>query len=423
MKPYNFCFVVIGFGTKPSYATGTVRMLNLDQTYKKLIKPVFDELGITCQRACDMNVSGSIDKVMIKAINESDIVICDITCLNANALWELGVRHALRKKHTILISDWAHLKPAPPFDVSHHVIQGYEHSPEGITDAEAERFKKELKKVIENLEHNLLSSDSPVHDVLNPDTGPLFGQKADEAPVESFSSLMDRAETAKKKKDWPLAIALFDQAKGYIEKKLAPKTDLQFIECRRALCTYKSNEKDIFILAKAMAILDTLNPRDTLDAEIIGLSGAINKRIFELNADRHYLEESIWFYKKGFSVMGDYYNGINAAFMLYKKASLLKAEGSDEWEDAKIVADSMRIDVLKTALALEAGDKFKDQPDVWVLYTIAEAYNYKGDVARQKAYEEKAKAVALATGDAFAESSYEQQKAKIDVIRQTRLFG
>ena len=25
MGKYNFCFVVIGFGTKPSYATGVVR--------------------------------------------------------------------------------------------------------------------------------------------------------------------------------------------------------------------------------------------------------------------------------------------------------------------------------------------------------------------------------------------------------------
>jgi hypothetical protein len=360
---------------------------------------------------------------MIKAINESDIVICDITCLNANALWELGVRHALRKQHTILISDWSHLKPTPPFDVSHHVIQGYEHNPEGITDMEAERFKKELKNVIENLENNLLSSDSPVHDVLNPDTSDLFGKKEDENSIEPFSSLMDRAETAKKNKDWPLAISLFDKAKEYTEKNLAPKSDLPFIECRRALCTYKSNEKDLFVLAKAMAILDTLNPKNTLDTEIIGLSGAINKRIFEINSDRKYLEESIWYYKKGFSVVGDFYNGINAAFMSYKKASLLKTDGSDDWEDAKIVADSMRIDVLKISLAHEASDKFKERPDVWVLYTIAEAYNYKGDAAKQRAYEEKAKAVAVATGDAFAESSYEQQKAKIEIIKQTKLFG
>lgn len=418
MKDYNFCFAVMGFGTKPSYATGTVRMLDLNQTYTKLIKPVFEELGIKCQRACDMNVSGSIDKVMIKAIKESDIVICDITCLNANALWELGVRHALNKRDTILISDIAHLSPTPPFDVSHHVIYGYKHSPDGITDEEAERFKPILKNVIMNLENNLLKTDSPVFDVLDPDNSSLFGNDEATEPLEPFSSLMNRAEAAKKKKDWPLAMELFTKAKEYIEKKLAPKTDLPFVECRRALCTYKSASNDIFILAKAMAILETLNPKDTTDAEILGLSGAINKRIFEINGDLKYLEESIWFYDRGFSLVQDYYNGINAAFMLYKKASVLKAKNDDDWEDAKTDADSMRNKVLKASLALETAPGFNERGDaVWVLYTIAEGYNYKGKTDLMAEYEAKAAAVAQNTNDQFATSSYEEQKAKIALLK------
>lgn len=419
MKDYNFCFVVMGFGTKPSYATGTVRMLDLNQTYTKLIKPVFDELGIKCQRACDMNVSGSIDKVMIKAIKESDIVVCDITCLNANALWELGVRHALNKRDTILISDIAHLSPTPPFDVSHHVIYGYKHSPDGITDEEAARFKPILKDVIMNLENNLLKTDSPVFDVLDPDNSSLFGNDEAAEPLEPFSSLMNRAEAAKKKKDWPQAMELFTKAKEYITNKLAPKTDLPFVECRRALCTYKSASNDIFILAKAMAILETLNPKDTTDAEILGLSGAINKRIFEINGDLKYLEESIWFYDRGFSLVQDYYNGINAAFMLYKKASVLKAKNDDEWEDAKTDADSMRNKVLKASLALESAPGFNERGDaVWVLYTIAEGYNYKGKDDLMAEYEAKAAAVAQNTNDQFATSSYEEQKAKIALLKK-----
>ncbi len=419
MKDYNFCFVVIGFGTKPSYATGVVRMLDLNQTYTKLIKPVFDELNVKCQRACDMNVSGSIDQVMIKAINESDIGICDITCLNANALWELGVRHALKKCHTILISDFAHLRPSPPFDVSHHVILGYEHSPEGISDAEALRFTGELKKVVTNLENNLLDSDSPVHDVLFPSAGALFGKKEEQETLEPFSSILERAEIAKRKKDWPLAISLFEKAKEYIEKNLAPVSDLPFVESRRALCTYKSTPNDLFVLAEAMAILKKLNPKETINSEILGLCGAINKRIFEINNDPKYLELAIWHYDRGFSQGQDYYNGINAAFMLYKKAGLLKASDDVEWEDAKIDADSMRNKVLKIVLSKEADATFNEQNDnVWILFTIAEAYNYKGDVDKQTAYEEKAKIAANAVGDTFAEGSYEEQKAKIAEIKK-----
>lgn len=47
------CFVIIGFGKKTSYATNPVRVLDLDKTYEKLIKPVFDALNIDCYRCID----------------------------------------------------------------------------------------------------------------------------------------------------------------------------------------------------------------------------------------------------------------------------------------------------------------------------------------------------------------------------------
>ena len=54
---------------------------------------------------------------MFALILEADLVICDITVHNANVFYELGVRHALRKKHTVLIKG----EPSAditPFDLS-----------------------------------------------------------------------------------------------------------------------------------------------------------------------------------------------------------------------------------------------------------------------------------------------------------------
>ena len=39
------CFVVMGFGTKTDYATG--RKLDLNKSYRLLIKPVVEEKGLT----------------------------------------------------------------------------------------------------------------------------------------------------------------------------------------------------------------------------------------------------------------------------------------------------------------------------------------------------------------------------------------
>jgi hypothetical protein len=99
------CFVIIGYGKKPSYIDGKVRMLDLDETYSILIKPVFEEMGIDCYRAIDKNINGSIDEQMLKEIKNADMALADISTLNANVMWELGVRHALKPHYTVMICE------------------------------------------------------------------------------------------------------------------------------------------------------------------------------------------------------------------------------------------------------------------------------------------------------------------------------
>ncbi|WP_367185915.1 tetratricopeptide repeat-containing protein, partial [Mesorhizobium escarrei] len=53
---------------------------------------------------------------MFGLILEADLVVCDITVHNANVFYELGIRHALRKKGTILIRG-APVADATPFDI------------------------------------------------------------------------------------------------------------------------------------------------------------------------------------------------------------------------------------------------------------------------------------------------------------------
>lgn len=52
---------------------------------------------------------------MFALILEADIVVCDLTIHNANVFYELGIRHALRKKHTVLLK--VTRQPTP-----HHLI-------------------------------------------------------------------------------------------------------------------------------------------------------------------------------------------------------------------------------------------------------------------------------------------------------------
>ena len=122
MATTKTCFVIIGFGPKPDPETG--RIVDLDKTFENLIKPVFDDLKIECFRAKEIRHSGNIDEQMYDWIYKADIVVADISTHNANALYELGVRHALRPNTTIVISED---QTKYPFDLAHTVISTYEH--------------------------------------------------------------------------------------------------------------------------------------------------------------------------------------------------------------------------------------------------------------------------------------------------------
>ena len=408
------CFVIIGFGKKTSYANGKHRELDLDETYSLLIKPVFDDLGIDCYRAIDKNLAGSIDKLMLQEIKNADIALVDISTLNANVMWELGVRHALKPNHTIMICEKEQMGSIP-FDVSSFVIHQYAHSEEGIPFKEVERFRKHLKVIISGaLNQDPQVYDSPVFTFLENELKNSEMISNANSNEESFASLLKRAEQAKKQKDFPEAIKLFGIAKSYAEKSTALKDNLTFIIARQALCTYKSKQpSEEEALNAAKNILKELHAEQLNNVEVLGLTGAINKRLFEISKDDNYLDNAINSYEKGFQLKQDYYNGINTAFMLYVKTSLLKSQRKD-WEDEKLSADYIRNQVLKITLKMEQEEDFLENDDaIWVLLTIAEAYHYKGTKDLMTTYENKAKKMAEAKNDTFAMSSYEEQKTKI----------
>lgn len=236
-------------------------------------------------------------------------------------------------------------------------------------------------------------------------------------PPQSFASIMDKAEQAKKDKNYAASLEYLAVAKEFAMKNMTLSDNLSLIISRQALCTYKSKEpNELESYVKARMILEELNPLQSHDIEVLGLSGAIHKRLFEITNDSQYLDSAIRFYEKGFQLKQDYYNGINAAFMLYKTAALLKSKNED-WEDAKLKADYIRNAVLEIALKLESTSNFiNSQEAIWILLTIAEAYNYKGNTAKLNEYELKSKELAIKTNDAFAIGSYEEQKEKIGAI-------
>src|SRR4249920_893597 len=93
-------FVIRGFGTKKDSAGQSV---DFERVQDQLITPALHSCSLAGGTTAEVIDAGNIRADMFALILEADVVICDVTIHNANVFYELGIRHALRKKHTVLI--------------------------------------------------------------------------------------------------------------------------------------------------------------------------------------------------------------------------------------------------------------------------------------------------------------------------------
>jgi hypothetical protein len=160
------CFVVQGFGQKTDFQSG--RKLDLDSSYL-VVKEAVEEAGLRCVRADEIvHLGRNIDVPAYEYLLSADIVIADISTGNVNAVYELGICHALRPRGTIVIAEQG---LRYPFDTSAMRILVYEHLGTDLGLREAKRLKQVLKSAIQA---ELSASDlttSPLYSFL-PDLKP-----------------------------------------------------------------------------------------------------------------------------------------------------------------------------------------------------------------------------------------------------------
>jgi tetratricopeptide (TPR) repeat protein len=194
----------------------------------------------------------------------------------------------------------------------------------------------------------------------------MIGQLNTENP-DTLPAMIAQAEALKNRKE-------FLQAGEYYEKAMELCPGDTFLIKRMALVTYKSKLPDaVTALHKAQFILSVLKPEESTDAETLGLSGAINKKLHELTGDESCLENALWFYARGFSISQDYYNGINLAYLYLKKAadSENKAEALLHYE--KAVNTNEKVIAFCIKLIIAAGFEHRNDRE-YVYQTLAQAH-------------------------------------------------
>ncbi len=396
------CFVVMGFGKKTDFETG--RVLDLDQSYTNLIKPAVEASGLKCIRADEIVHSGLIDLPMFELLLKADVVVADLSTSNRNAIYELGVRHALRPYTTVVIAEEQIMK-SPFFDLNHIIIRQYRHLGEDIGVSEAKRFTSELTAAIRSIMATKpeLRGDSPVYKFIERLTPPSISPEVKAAVAAAakstenaagtgtpaHSELMQRVDEAQKAGNWVKARMLLEEIRemrraGASETSVGQQTENPedpYVLQRLALATYKSKyptPEEAFKAARDL--LKPLEPQTSNDTETLGLWGSVHKRLWELTKESSYLDEAVRAYERGFYLRNDHYNGINYAYLLNERAAhpIGFAEAVADFVQARRVREEV-ISICNEWLESNArttplppGSKFPEKR-YWVLATLAEA--------------------------------------------------
>lgn len=314
------CFVIMGYNTKKIPNTNII--VNLDDTYKYLIKPTLIEQGLLAVSSDEKNrysfrsdelfTTQAIDKTFITNLYKADIVIADITALNQNAIYELGMRHAMRPKSTIILCDQKTIQNNKFFDLTFN--------PQIYYDSEKQREQEEINRV-----SHLLSEIIDVCKNSNDDyiDSPVFNygiydciSEEPSVPNENQISLSCKISEGNSLLENENYIAAENVFKLILEeyKFIDPQ-----IICSYILTIYRKEVSKTNLLYALSEFNKYINVENTTSEDLLGIYASINLKLFNITHDPANLYTAIEYYRRGSNYeSGNLYCGRNYCSTLIK---------------------------------------------------------------------------------------------------------
>src|SRR5215204_2563325 len=150
----KIAFVIMPYGKKKG-ADGSV--IDFDEIYRDVIQEPLRSLGFEPLLVKDIKQAGSIHQDMFRLIATAGVAVVDISELNPNVFYELGVRHAMRPSVTILIKNRG---TTVPFNINNERVIEYPDEDGGL-----DRARDDIRCFIES-GLNSTSPDSPIFTLL-----------------------------------------------------------------------------------------------------------------------------------------------------------------------------------------------------------------------------------------------------------------
>ena len=414
-RPHH-AFVIMPFGKKKD-ANGVVYDFNT--IYKMLIKPALEMAGFEPFRADEETTSGDILTDMFQELLLADLCLCDLSIDNANVFYELGIRHAFRKRGVMHIQAG---RAYMPFDVFNVRTLPYHVNADGVPDLD---YIKSDIQAIARMARDTWASDrdaihSPIFNLLTglkePDRKMLRTASATGFWRE-FNEWMEKVTVAQRQKRIGDILLLTDEIRNPLIKEDAigeagralsdmGRNELALVQYRKGLEVNAANvtfrREEAFHLNRigkvdeAIVKLENLLNDFPKDSEATSYLGRIykemwvnswlkisdkSKRIKVAFESYHWLLKAVNIYMKGFQIdLDNFYPGVNAFTLSYIAIQL--ADKFDNKKDPDPAIENIReyMPEMRGALlfGLEAKSQ-REQVDYWTLISLAELRVFTAD--------------------------------------------
>jgi tetratricopeptide (TPR) repeat protein len=402
-------FVVMPFGKKKG---GDGSLYDFNAIYKTLIMPALEEAGFEPFRADEETASGDILTDMFQELLLADLCICDLSIDNANVYYELGIRHAFRKRGVVHIQAG---RAYMPFDIFNVRTLPYHITPEGVPDP---AFIKNDIQAIARMTRDTWASDrdaihSPIFNLLTGLKEPE--RKALRTPLATgfwreYNEWKERVTVAQRQKRIGDILLLTEEIQNPLIKEEAigeagkalsdmGRNELALVQYRKGLDVNAGNlsfrREEAFLLNRLGRVDEAIVKVENLlkdypnDSATIAILGRIykemwsgswkpisdkSKRLKSAYDSYHWLIKSADIYLKGFhNDLNDYYPGVNA--LTLSTIALYLADKFDNKKDPDPDITRIRLDIAEVRGALTFGLEEKaeaDNADYWTLISLAE---------------------------------------------------
>ena len=384
-------FVAMPYGKKQDPQRRIEVDCNL--VYTKILTPALEDAQLYYRRADEEIDRGVVLQPMIEWLADADLVIGDLGTANFNVGWELGLRHLMRARETLLLRP---AKTIPPFDLNMVRHVQYRLDERGISDDDAIEAWAALAPYLRSVENGGSGpSDSPVDAVMKIVQWGIVERRRE--PDERWEAMRQRLSVARDLADGDLMLEVLAGATGLDDEALSllraeAGVGLvrlgRYLEARELLHEVTDSDKEVLRPeAHVYYALSLYRPEDAgieeFDAaqkvlgrvlvtvpaypEVRAMLGAIAKRRLKLRSDGAERERDLRLALTSYRIdyernLNSYYEGINVVAV----AVALHVAYADE-DAGRLARDLLPVVRVAAGLALSANPR-----DYWAAVSLAE---------------------------------------------------